>query len=73
MYDTTELGAYSYPQAPEDDTLVEFEAVVLCKIKGNLWIRNIDNAKEMIEAMKWDEIESKEYLSVEEILTIEEI
>lgn len=73
MYDTTELGAGSYPQAPEDDTLIEFEAVVLCKIKGRLWIQNKDEAEETIETMKWDEIESTDYLSVEEILTIQEI
>lgn len=73
MFDTTELGAGSYPQKPEDDKYVEFEAIVLCKIKGTVWAYDMDDAKELIDTFKWDEIDKTDYLEVEEIMSIKEV
>lgn len=73
MIDTQELGAGSYPQAPESKEKhyqFEFEASIKCI--GTIYALSEEEAREFIEKGKYEDIDTKD-MKIENITEIKEV
>lgn len=50
----------------------EFKATALATITGYVWARDSEEAKELIECQKWDELEDYQIDEVEEVEELRE-
>lgn len=73
MIDTQELGASSYPQAPEEKwNCYFFVAETSSTIKGYVWASSAEEAEKLVEKGEYEEIEERNE-KVEEITNIERV
>ena len=75
MIDTQELGAGTYPSAPEkkEYKCYRFKADISIKGEGYVYAKNEEEAKKLIYLGSWDELERKSIENVEEIEEINEM
>lgn len=75
MIDTQEVGAGSYPSAPEDTEYkcYRFKALITEEIEGYIYIKKDEDVREMIQCKKWEEIDSSRVIEVEEIVEVKEV
>lgn len=76
MIDTTEAGAGSYPSAPENDDYkcYRFAVAATVEIESYVYAKTYEEAVDKInENIDWEEIESTNIVSVDDIVKIEKV
>ena len=74
MIDTTEAGAGSYPDAPDDTSkCYEIETEISAKMKVVIYAENEEKAEEYAEQGKNDDINDIYDIKIENILEMKEV
>ena len=73
MIETVELGAGSYPEAPEPEyKCYEFKATMYSKVKGTVWAKNEREALEEIHKIKEEDIDDIYDIEIDNVEEINE-
>lgn len=76
MIDTQEVGAGSYPSAPENDDYKCYRFVVTTtvEIESYVYAKDYEEALDKInDNVDWEEIEDSNIISVDDIIKVEEV